>query len=214
MKWLRSIARLLGVARPSQDKVGNFRSGMFPDHGLPLIPLDSVRRTERYLPKSNEEFEVLKKKRASVQRKLAKEINAMLEPLGYERTGSEWRKTSRFGRSYFGFQKSHYGFGCFFNAGTLGTLDVPSPTLANTPDGIQCHRIAKFCPELPHNDVADELCYVRLHDDAGFRNGVMTVIQARMIPWMEARHRASAMIRMPSPADMVAVKIFTEQGEP
>jgi hypothetical protein len=214
MKWLRPIARLLGVARPSQDEGGGFDSGMFPDHGLPLIPLDSVRRTERYLPKSNEEFEVLKKKRASVQRKLAKEINAMLEPLGYERTGSEWRKTSRFGRSYFGFQKSHYGFGCFFNAGTLGTLDVPSPTLANTPDGIQCHRIAKFCPELPHNDVADELCYVRLHDDAGFRNGVMTVIQARMIPWMEARHRASAMIRMPSPADMVAVKIFTEQGEP
>jgi hypothetical protein len=216
MKWLRSIARLLGVGRPSQDKVGNFRSGMFPDHGLPLIPLDSVRGTEIgiYLPNSNEEYEVLKKKRASVQRKLAKEINAMLEPLGYERTGSEWRKTSPFGRSYFGFQKSHYGFGCFFNAGTLGTLDVPSPTLANTHDGIQCHRIAKFCPELPHNDVADELCYVRLHDDAGFRNGVMTVIQARMIPWMEARHRASAMIRMPSPADMVAVKIFTEQREP
>jgi hypothetical protein len=214
MKWLRPIARLLGVTRPSQDEGGGFDSGMFTDHGLPLIPLDSVRRTERCLPKSNEEFEVLKKKRASVQRKLAKEINAMLEPLGYERTGSEWRKTSPFGRSYFGFQKSHYGFGCFFNAGTLGTLDVPSPTLANTHDGIQCHRIAKFCPELPHNDVADELCYVRLHDDAGFRNGVMTVIQARMIPWMEARHRASAMIRMPSPADMVAVKIFTEQREP
>ena len=213
MKWLRSIARFLGVACPSQDKVGNSRSGMFPNHGLPLIPLDSVRRTERYLPKSNEEFEVLKKKRASVQRKLAKEINAMLEPLGYERTGSEWRKTSRFGRSYFGFQKSHYGFGCFFNAGTLGKLEVPSQTRANTIDGIQCHRIAKFCPELPHNDVVDQLCYVRLHDDAGFRNGVMTVIQARMIPWMEARHGASAMIRMPSPADMVAVKIFTEQDE-
>ena len=80
MKWLRSIARLLGVARTSQDKVGNFRSGMFPDHGLPLIPLDSVRGTEIeiYLPNSNEEYEVLKKKRASVQRKLTKEINALL----------------------------------------------------------------------------------------------------------------------------------------
>jgi hypothetical protein len=212
MKWLRSIARFLGVACPSQDKVGNFRSGMFPDHGLPLIPLDSVRRTEIeiYLPNSNEEYEVLKKKRASVQRKLTKEINALLEPLGYERTGSEWRKKSRFGRSYFGFQKSHYGFGCFFNAGTL----VPSQTRANTIDRIQYHRIAEFCPELPHNDVADEMPYVRLHDDTAFCNGVMTVFQARMIPWMEARHRASAMIRMPSPADMVAVKIFTEQREP
>lgn len=216
MKWLRPIARLLGAARLSQAEGDSFGSGMFPDHGLPLIPLDSVRRTEieMYLPKSNEEYEVLKKKRASVQRKLAKEINALLEPLGYERTGSEWRKTSRFGRSYLGFQKSHYGFGCFFNAGTLGTQEVPSQTLANTHDGIQWHRIAEFCPELPHNDVADELPYVRLHDDAGFRNGVMTVIRARMIPWMEARHKASAMIRMPSPADMVAVKIFTEQGEP
>jgi hypothetical protein len=216
MKWLRSIARLLGVARPSQDKVGNFRSGMFPDHGLPLIPLDSVRGTEIeiYLPNSNEEYEVLKKKRASVQRKLTKEINALLEPLGYERTGSEWRKKSRFGRSYFGFQKSHYGFGCFFNAGTLGKLEVPSQTRANTIDGIQCHRIAEFCPEMPHNDVADELPYVRLHDDTGFCNGVTTVIRARMIPWMEARHKAFAMIRMPSPADMVAVKIFLEHGEP
>lgn len=214
-KWFRVIARILGVPSTSKDEENGFRSGMFPDHGLSLVPLGHISRTEcHYLTTYTEGLEVLRKKRASMQKKLAKEINVILEPLGYERTESEWRKTSPFGRSYFDFQKSHYGFGCYFSAGTLGARDTPNPTLANTHDGFQWQRIAEFLPELPHNKRPDQLCYLCLHDNDGFSNAVMTVIQARMIPWMEARHRESSLISMPSPADMVAVKIFTEQGEP
>ncbi len=182
----------------------------YPAHGLPLISKGSIRRIDTIYPASDEEYAALARKRKAVQRQLTREINALLEPLGYERKGAEWRRITGCGRSCFEFQKSQYGFGCYFNAGALGAFEVPSRTFANTLDGIQFSRIADFCPEMPSNDIADELSYVRLHDDAAFCDGVMSVFRARMVPWLEARHRLSALRAMPQPSVTGLVRIFSD----
>lgn len=210
MDWLRPITRLFCLRALTRQSEASPVFVDFPELGLLLISTDSLRRAKPVFPQTKAEFDILKKKRVAVQRRMTKEIDGLLLPLGYERRGNEWRRTSVYGRSFLGFQKSHYGFGCFFNTGTMGRLEVPSRTLAGTADGFQLHRIANFCPELPHNDVAGELNYVCLHDDPGFHAAVMTVLRARMIPWMEARHRASALVAMPKPEDMAKVKIFAD----
>ena len=180
----------------------------FPAHGLPLISKASIRRIDRTYPASAEDYAALVRKRKAVQRQLTREIDALLGPLGYERKGAEWRKITGCGRSCFGFQKSQYGFDCFFNAGARGALE-PTQPFASTPDGIRFSRMADFCPEMPGHDAADELSYVRLHDDPAFCNGVMTVFRARMVPWMEARHGLSAVRAIPGPSIMRSVRIFS-----
>ena len=181
----------------------------FPESGLPLISKDSIRRADTAYPASGEEYAELVRKRTAVQRGLTREIDALLKPLGYEKKGAEWRRISRSGRSCFGFQKSQYGFNCYFNAGALGALEPRWQPHASTQDGIQFFRMADFCPEMLGNDVADELSYVRLHDDPAFRSGVMTVFRARMVPWMEARHGLSSVRAIPGPSIMKSVRIFS-----
>jgi hypothetical protein len=202
--------RLLGSRlRSHAEQDGNgLDPDAFPQHAFPLIDPASIRRKDLIYPADAGQYEELKKQRGSVQRQLTKELDALLLPLGYLRSNSEWRKVSPYGRSYFYFQKSRYGFGCFFNAGTLGTMQAP--LVANTEDGIQTFRIVNFCPELPHNDVADELSYERLATDIEFRDGVMTIVRARIVPWLEARHRLASTGRMPSPEDMVKIAIFKD----
>jgi Domain of unknown function (DUF4304) len=182
----------------------------FPEHGLPLITKDSIRRIDTVYPASSEDHAELVRKRTAVRRRLTREIDALLKPLGYEKKGSEWRKISISGRSCFGFQKSSYGFACYFNAGARGALE-PTQSHASTPDGIHFFRMADFCPEMPGNDVADGLPYMRLHDDPAFCSGVMTVFRARMVPWLESRHRRLPMRAMPPPSIMKAVRIFSDK---
>ena len=189
------------------DKAGMPR---FTQNGLPLISKDSIRETDLVYPASGSEYEELVSKRKSVQRGLTREIDGLLNPLGYERKNGEWRKRSLAGINCFGLQKSTYGFYGFFNAGALGAFEAPNRASANTEEGISFYRMANFCPEMPYNDVADGLSYSRLHDDPEFRNGVMTVLRARMVPWMEVRHRRAGFIGMPSPSVMGSVRIFSE----
>jgi Domain of unknown function (DUF4304) len=200
LSWIRTFFGKIGAPPPPG----------FPENRYPLFPKDSIRRIDDAYPASSEEYAELVRKRTAVQRKLTREIDALLKPLGYEKKGSEWRKITRHGRSCFEFQKSSYGFDCFFNAGALGALEPRAQTYANTPDGIRFFRMANFCPEMPGNDAADALSYVRLHDDPAFYNGVMIVFRARMVPWMEARHRRLAVRAMPPPSIMKAVRIFSE----
>jgi hypothetical protein len=68
-------------------------------------------------------------------------------------------------------------------------------------------RLAQFCPELG-NQAPDELSYLRLHDDEAFRTGILTVIRARIIPWMEANHRLPGPFLRPDPGDMRRVALF------
>jgi Domain of unknown function (DUF4304) len=180
-----------------------------PEHGLPLITRDSIRRIDCAYPASSEEYAELMRKRTVVQRGLTREIDALLKPLGYERKGAEWRRISRSGRSCFEFQKSRYGFDFYFNAGARGALEPEQPH-ASTQGGIRFFRMAEFCPEMPRNDAADALPYVRLHDDPAFCNGVMTVFRARMVPWLEARHTLPAIKAMRKPSIMGSVRIFSD----
>jgi Domain of unknown function (DUF4304) len=200
LNWFKALA----------GKFGSAALGIaFPEHGLPLIAKDSIRRIDFAYPASSEDYAELVRKRTAVQRKLTREIDALLKPLGYEKKGSEWRKISGCGRSCFEFQKSRYGFDFYFNAGARGALEPAQPS-ASTPDGIRFFRMADFCPEMPGNDAADALSYVRLHDDPAFCNGVMTVFRARMIPWMEARHALIAVRALPRPSIMGSVRIFSD----
>jgi hypothetical protein len=199
LSWFRTLLSNFGAAP----------SFVFPAHGLPLISKASIRRIDAAYPASEAEYAELVRKRTAVQRGLTREIDALLKPLGYERKGAEWRRISSSGRSCFEFQKSTYGFQCYFNAGALGALEPMQPS-ASTTDGIHFFRMANFCPEMPGNDTADALSYVRLHDDPVFHNGVMTVFRTRMVPWMEARHRLLAMRAMPPPSIMKSVRIFSD----
>ena len=49
-------------------------------------------------------------------------------------------------------------------------------------------RLSQFCPEMPNDIVPDGLSYMRLHGDPAFRNGVMRVFAARMVPWITMLH--------------------------
>ena len=186
------------------------RASSLPENRLPLISKDSIRWASLVYPDLDSGYPEHVRKRKAVQRELTRDFDAQLKPLGYERKGGEWRKRSRCGISCFGFQKSTYGFDCYLNAGALAAFEAPNITFANTEDGISFYRMADFCPEMPYNDVADGLSYARLHDDPAFRNGVMTVFQARMLPWLEMRHASFRFWRMPPASVMRQVRIFSE----
>jgi Domain of unknown function (DUF4304) len=200
LNWFKAFAGKFGAAALGIT---------FPEHGLPLITKDSIRRIDSAYPASSEEYAEFARKRTAVQRRLTREIDALLKPLGYEKKGSEWRKISGFGRSCFEFQKSRYGFDGYFNAGARGALE-PEQSHANTQDGIRFFRMADFCPEMPRNDAADALSYIRLHDDPAFCDGVMTVFRARMVPWLKVRHGLIAIKSMPPPSVTRCIRIFSD----
>jgi Domain of unknown function (DUF4304) len=201
LNWFKALAGSFGAAALGIA---------FPEHGLPLITKDSIRRIDSAYPATEEEYAELVRKRVAVQRRLTREIDTLLKPLGYERKGAEWRRISRSGRSCFEFQKSRHGFDGYFNAGARSALES-AQLHASTQDGIRFFRLADFCPEMPRNDAADALSYLRLHDDPAFCNGVMTVFRARMVPWLEARHALPAIMAMPEPSIMGSVRIFSDR---
>lgn len=174
-----------------------------------LIRAESIRATESpCVPRTGADYDALALERSQVQRSLTTELDALLLPLGYQRKGSDWSKNSVHGRSVLNFQKGQNGLACYFNAGVMTLLERASPIGSHSSGGSRYFRLAAFCPELPKNFVADALHYARLHDDAAFRNGVLTVIRARVIPWLEARH--SHWFRSPAPEDMRRIRIFED----
>jgi hypothetical protein len=169
-------------------------------HGLPLICQAALRRTAPCYPTSVAEKEAWKAQRASVQRLLTAKLDRLLFPLGYRRDGGAWHKASAFARSELQFQKGQHGFECFFNAG-VGPRWLARP--------LRLHRLARFCPEMG-NDAVDAIPYGRLHDDPDFRAAILAVLQARMIPWMEAGHGLRGLAFRTAPEDMRATGIFED----
>jgi Domain of unknown function (DUF4304) len=141
----------------------------------------------------------------AIRRRVAKTVidtvNAWLVPLGYEGTGGEWRKTSLFGKSMFHIQKDRRGQCMYFNAGTLPRVgNLYGRNLWNTADGFVFERLHSFCPELAQIEYeTDQFWYTRLDDEPQLLAAVLAIIQNRMIPWMEARHRATSLFSMPTP---------------
>ncbi len=177
-----------------------------------LLPATAIFREEnREYPMSEADVVMLRRKRSVVQTVLADAFDALLLPLGYARTApGDWRKTSIWGRSAFNFQKDSRGFSCFINAAVLGRWERGAGANANTADGFSYQRLAAFCPDIPVSRRPDALSYVRLHDDDAFLQAVLAVVEARIIPWLEARHRAGVLLGSRAPADMRAVPLFME----
>ncbi|MCU0908014.1 MAG: DUF4304 domain-containing protein [Rhodobacteraceae bacterium] len=163
-----------------------------------LIPPDLLRGHHRARPQTTDEQADLATKRKAVQARLTQDIDAILAPLGYTRTGDTWQRTSALATSALQFQKGQHGFGAFINASA-------GPRWAART--LPLHRLAHFCPELG-NQAPDEMSYLRLHDDPAFRDGVLRVIRARIVPWMEARHGIAGVLRREAPADMRRVPLF------
>lgn len=168
------------------------------NHGL--IALEALRGHDSAQPLLAEDREDLSRKRSAVQQSLTADIDQMLGPLGYSRSRDTWRKAGTVAISALQFQKGQYGFGAFFNAGA---------GIRWTLQDLRFHRLSEFCPELG-NQAPDELSYLRLHDDPAFRKAILTVIRARMVPWMEARHGLSGAFTKRHPADMRRVSLFTD----
>jgi hypothetical protein len=148
--------------------------------------------------------------RTSVINAVAAEIDATLQPSGYQRTGNHWRKVSMLGRSLLQLQKDSHGHAFYINVGTLPRLAAATSSYnAGTPDGFVLTRFGQFCPELPQSDYGiDQLYYVKWHEDAAFRTAVLTVVRERLIPWIEARHKPSSLIALPGPKDMAKTPLF------
>src|SRR5262245_29334865 len=157
----------------------------------------------------------LKAIRAKVFKTLVAEFDATLRPLGYDRTGTEWRKASKFGRSILQLQKSRYGFNLYINVGRLPRFVlIPRTGMSGTRDGFVLARFQDFCPELPQRDYEnDSLYYVKLHENAAFRDAVITIVRSRLVPWIEARHKGLSLIFLPSPEHMAKVPLF-QVGDP
>jgi hypothetical protein len=165
-----------------------------------MIPLALLRGHDRARPATEADRAALAAKRAAIQATLTREIDALLVPLGYVRTGDSWRRTSALAVSTLQFQKGQHGFGAFLNA-------AAGPRWAA--HRLPLHRLARFCPELG-NQAPDELSYLRLHDDDAFRAGILTVIRTRMVPWMQARHGLPGVFRRLDPAAMRRVPVFAD----
>jgi Domain of unknown function (DUF4304) len=156
----------------------------------------------------------LKTIRKRVVKTLVADLEATLEPLGYERKGTEWRKASKFGRSILQLQKSRYGFCLYINVGRLPRFVLlPRTSMSGTPDGFVLTRFQSFCPELSQIDHEnDSLHYVKLHEDAAFRDAVVTIVRSRLVPWIEARHKRSSLIFLPLPRHMTKVPLFQSRS--
>ncbi len=163
-----------------------------------LIAPGTLHGQDSPLPVEKDDRDALAAKRTAVKRVMTKEIEAILGPLGYVRAGDTWRRNSALATSALQLQSSTYGFGAFINAfaGPRYRAQFMPP-----------HRLARFCPELGLQ-APDELPYLRLHDDPAFRTGILTVVRARMVPWMQARHGMGWMVRRLDPADMRRVPLF------
>jgi hypothetical protein len=168
-----------------------------------LIAPDALLRQDTRIPVEKDDHDALAAKRTAIKRVMTNEIEAILGPLGYVRAGDTWRRNSALATSALQLQSSTYGFGLFINA-----FAGPRHRSQFLPP----HRLAKFCPELGLR-APDELGYLRLHDDPAFRAGILTVVRARMVPWMQARHGLLGMVRRPDPADMIRVPVFATGHE-
>ena len=146
----------------------------------------------------------LKMIRTRVLKTLAAELEATLKPLGYARKGTEWRKTSKFGTGILELQKSRTGFCLYINVARLPRVVLlPGSTFRFQT------RFLFFCPELPQIDYEiDSLYYAKLHENTAFRDAVITIVRARLIPWIEARHKRSSLIFSPLPSHMTRVPLF------
>jgi hypothetical protein len=58
--------------------------------------------------------------------------------------------------------------------------------------------------------VPGALCYLRLHEEPASRDAILTVIRARVIPWMPARHGLPGVFRRIDPAAMRRVPVFAD----
>jgi hypothetical protein len=150
--------------------------------------------------------------RRRVSKTVTETVNGWLAPLGYEGTSGEWRKTSLFGKSMFQIQKDRRGQCLYFNAGILPRVgNFYGRNLWNTVDGFVFQRLQSFCPDLSQIDYeTDQFWYTRLDDEPRLLAAVHDIIQHRMIPWMEARHRALSLASLPMPADMAKSKPLFE----
>ena len=180
-----------------------------------LIDSDVFRRAQSGSPEDmrNMLHPDLKAIRVAVVKALGTAIHAALKPLGYERKGNDWRKGSMFGRSILEIQRSQYGFALYINVGMLPRWPRQIPLfIPGLRYDFDLKRPFLFCPELPQRDYElDQLHYVKFHESAAFKDAVLTIVRARLIPWVEARHTASSLLSLPSPQDMAQAPLFQTQ---
>ena len=169
-------------------------------HRLPLIRQATLRRIAPCYPGSAADQAVLTAQRSAVQKRLTAMLDGLLSPLGYRRGEGAWRKASALARSEFQLQKGRHGVDCYVNAG-IGPRWPARP--------LRLHRLAAFCPEMGI-EAPDALPYARLQDDPAFQAAILAVIEARVIPWMEAAHGLRGLIFPRAPGAMRGIRIFED----
>ncbi len=112
--------------------------------------------------------------RARVKKSMTADINGLLLPKGFRREGSRWLRQGVFFEVYLEFQKSQYGFSCYFNIGRVSRL------------GNQQHwRMNSFLPTVELKNEYDAHYYVDLDGDSPRRREIVRQLNEIGLPMLE-----------------------------
>lgn len=121
----------------------------------------------------------LPKIRARVKKSLTAEIDGVLLPQGFRREGSRWTRRGMMFDVYFEFQKSQYGFSCYFNIGRMSRLgDMRF-------GGHRHWRMNSFLPTTELKNEYDAHYYVDLDGDTPRRREIMRQLNEICLPLLE-----------------------------
>lgn len=121
------------------------------------------------------------------KRKLALRLfTAAIEPVavahGHVRAATgEWIRQSAWCWSRLWLQKSRSGFACYIN------IDYAS-LVAGLKGPLRSARIGAFAASVADHNRLDALHYVELGEVSPLRDEIMTLLQARAMPWLDRCH--------------------------
>lgn len=124
--------------------------------------------------------------RERVLRLLQREIDAILAPAGYVRTGGSWSRTTAFARTEVAIQRSQSGLACYINLARfqrlLGREWVPQ-------DSVHAGwRVGHFTDTVAEANGIDALPYADLDGDSPLRRRVLTLLDDRVLPFLGKCH--------------------------
>lgn len=125
--------------------------------------------------------------RERVVRTLHREIDAILAPAGYVRSGGRWDRATAFARTWVEIQRSQGGLACYLNLGRFQRLF----SWEWVPPGAYFTgwRIGHFTDSTAEHNRLDALAYDQLDGESPLRAKVMALLAGRALPFLTASHK-------------------------
>lgn len=124
--------------------------------------------------------------RERVLRLLQREIDAILAPAGYVRTGGSWSRTTAFARTEVAIQRGQSGLACYINLARFQRLFgrewMPPGSVHSG------WRVGHFTDTVAEANSLDALPYADLDGDSSLRRRVMALLGDRVLPFLGKCH--------------------------